>query len=138
MIKTYNELRYLSTFEDRFDYLKIGGAVGASTFGFERYLNQMLYNSREWRQLRDSIIVRDSACDLGIEGREIRSCIIVHHLNPITIDNIEHGDDCVYDPNNLICTHHNTHNAIHYGNKSNLIQLPKERTKGDTSLWTAY
>lgn len=135
MIKTYKDLRRLSTFEERFEYLKLGGAVGNSTFGFDRYLNQLLYHSTDWRRTRDHIIVRDNGCDLGIDDRDIHNGILIHHINPITVANIERGDDCVYDPENLICTSHNTHNAIHYGDVSILTQLPKARLKGDTQLW---
>lgn len=135
MIKTYKDLRRLSTFEERFEYLKLGGAVGNSTFGFDRYLNQLLYHSTDWRRTRDHIIVRDNGCDLGIDDRDIHNGILIHHINPITVENIERGDDCVYDPENLICTSHNTHNAIHYGDVSILTQLPKARLKGDTQLW---
>jgi len=135
MIRSYRELRRLRTFEERFQYLDLRGVVGNTTFGFERYLNQVLYHSSDWRRTRDGIIIRDNACDLGIDGREIFDSILVHHLNPITIENIERGDDCVYDPDNLICTSHNTHNALHFGGESSLIRLPKLRSKGDTLLW---
>lgn len=135
MIKTYKDLRRLSTFEERFEYLKLGGAVGNSTFGFDRYLNQLLYHSKEWRRTRDHIIIRDEGRDLGIDGRDIHNGILVHHITPISIENIERGDDCVYDPENLICTSHNTHNAIHYGDSNLLTKFPKPRVKGDTQLW---
>lgn len=135
MIRSYNELRYLRTFDERFRYLDVRGVVGDSTFGFERYLNQVLYHSKEWRRTRDGIIIRDDACDLGIEGREIFDSIIIHHINPITIENVERGDDCVYDPNNLICTSLNTHNALHFGGEASLKKMTKVRSKGDTSLW---
>jgi len=135
MIKSYRDLRRLYTFEERFNYLKIGGTIGRSTFGADRYLNQVLYNSREWKFVRRDVIVRDEGCDLGIEDREIYDRIIVHHINPITIDDIEYGADCVFDLDNLICSTHNTHNAIHFGDSSLLTQLPKERRKGDTNLW---
>ena len=136
MIKTYRELRRLRSFEDRFEYLKIGGVVGRSTFGFERYLNQILYNSNEWKVARNPIIVRDNGCDLGDPDREIYSRLIVHHINPITIEDIELGRDCVFDPDNLISTVHNTHQAIHFGDSSLLIRLPQERRRGDTNLWS--
>lgn len=135
MIKTYKDLRRLSTFDERFEYLKLSGSVGAATFGFDRYLNQLLYHSRDWRRTRDHIIVRDNGCDLAINDRDIHNGILVHHINPITIENIERGDDCVYDPDNLICTSHNTHNAIHYGDSTLLTKFPKPRAKGDTQLW---
>jgi len=138
MIKTYRELHSLRSFEDRFEYLKIGGIVGRETFGFERYLNQEFYRSREWKQCRNNIIVRDNGCDLAIPGREVFGRLIIHHINPITIDDIELGRDSIFNPDNLICTSHNTSNAIHYGDASLLITLPKERRKGDTQLWKAY
>ena len=135
MIRSYNELRRLRTFEERFRYLDLRGVVGNTTFGFERYLNQVLYHSTDWKRTRDGIIIRDEACDLGIEGREIFDLILIHHINPITIDNIERGDDCVYDPDNLICTSQNTHNAIHFGGEQTLRKVTRIRSKGDTSLW---
>jgi len=135
LTKTYSELILLPTFEERFRYLKIGGVVGKATFGFERYLNQTLYLSREWRCCRDGILIRDNGCDLGALGREIFSRPMVHHINPITIENIEQGHDCVFDPENLITTMLRTHNAIHYGDESLLAQLPKERTRGDMCPW---
>lgn len=134
-IKTYRALRRLRTFEDRFNYLKLNGSVGATTFGYERYINQILYHSGDWKRTRDNIIIRDDGCDLGMKDRDIYNGIIIHHLNPITLDDIEKGRDCVYDPENLICTTHNTHMAIHYGDENNLTKLPKIRLKGDTSLW---
>ena len=133
--KSYRELRRLQTFDERFHYLKLGGYVGRSTFGYERYLNQILYQSSEWRRVRDEILIRDDGCDLGILGLEIFSRPIVHHINPITIEDIEEGHPCVFDFNNLITTSHDTHNAIHYCNESLLHRLPKERTKGDTTPW---
>ena len=138
IVRSYKDLSRLKTFEERFDYLQLGGSVGRSTFGFDRYLNQTLYRSKEWKLIRRDIIVRDECCDLGILDREIRGLVIVHHINPITIEDIEFGNPLVFDPNNLICVGHTTHNAIHYGDKSLLAQLPKERRKGDTTLWKAY
>lgn len=137
-IKSYSELRSLQTFEERYEYLRIGGQVGAATFGFERYLNQEFYRSREWRRARDEVIVRDNGCDLGILGREIHETIYIHHINPITIEDIENGSPLLFDPNNLISTTHTTHQAIHYGNKSLLRILPPERRRGDTDLWSRY
>jgi hypothetical protein len=137
MSKSYRELRSLRTFEERFSYLKLGGVVGRETFGFERYLNQTLYRSAEWKHVRRDVIVRDNSCDLGVRDREIFGRIIVHHINPITIEDIELGRDCIFDPDNLICTSHNTSNAIHYGDASMLITLSQERRKGDTQLWKA-
>jgi hypothetical protein len=138
MIKSYRELRRLPTFEERFEYLKIGGGVGKETFGFERYLNQQLYHSGEWRLTRKDIIIRDNGCDLGVPDRVIFGRIIIHHINPLTIEDIERGAKCIFDPNNLICMSHNTSNAIHYGNASLLTQLPQERRKGDTCPWIVY
>ena len=138
MTKSYLELRQIPTFEGRYEYLKIGGVVGRATFGFERYLNQILYNSDDWKWIRRDAIIRDNGCDLGIEDREIFGRLVVHHINPITIEQIETGDPCVFDLNNLICSANRTHNAIHYGDASLLTILPKERRKGDTCLWKAY
>jgi len=135
IVRSYRELRRLQTFEERFEYLKLGGLVGQETFGFERYLNQVFYRSREWKKARNDAIIRDEGCDLGILDREIQGRIIVHHINPITIEDIELGRPCIFDLNNLICTSHNTSNAIHYGDASLLPRLPKERRKGDTLLW---
>lgn len=135
MIRTYSELRQLKTFEERYEYLRLGGSVGRSTFGFDRYLNQMLYTSQRWRSLRDDIIIRDEACDLAIRGREILSRIIIHHMNPITPDDIRYAREHIFDPEFLISTSDNTHNAIHFGDDSLLYRLPPERRPGDTSLW---
>ena len=137
MLKSYAELRHLQTFEERFEYLKLGGTVGRATFGFERYLNQSLYKSKEWMRVRHQVIVRDNACDLGVGEREINGRVLVHHINPITAEDIEEARECVFDVFNLICTTHATHNAIHYGDASLLVKLPQERIKGDTALWTA-
>lgn len=138
-IKSYRDLRRLRTFEERFEYLKIGGMVGRETFGFERYLNQNFYCSQEWKHTRRDIIVRDNSCDLGVPDREIFGRIIVHHINPITIEDIEFGRDIIFDHDNLICCSHNTSNAIHYGDASLLIKISQERRKGDTQLWkTVY
>jgi len=135
MNRSYSELSKLQTFEERFQYLRLYGVLGTSTFGFDRHLNQSFYQSKEWKRVRDAVIVRDNACDLGIPGREIFSGIRIHHMNPITVDDLELGSDIVLDPEFLICTSLNTHNAIHFGDSSSLDQLPKERTKGDTTLW---
>lgn len=136
MIKTYHDLSRLKTFEERFNYLKLGGVVGQKTFGFERYLNQVLYHtSKDWKFARRDAIARDNGCDLGILDREILDKIYVHHINPITIEDIENGAKCLFDLNNLICTSFMTSQAIHYGDISMLAMLPKERTKGDTILW---
>lgn len=134
-IKTYSELITLPTFEERFEYLKIGGKVGVDTFGFDRYLNQIFYRSDEWKAIRDEIIIRDNGCDLGIEGREIYSRIIVHHMNPITKDDILNRSDFLLNPEFLICTIKLTHDAIHYGDSSILLTEPVIRTKNDTCPW---
>ena len=134
-IKTYSELITFSTFEDRFEYLQLKGIVGQETFGFDRYLNQILYNSKEWKHLRNEIIVRDNGCDLALEGFEIHGRILIHHINPITIDDVIKRREMVFDPENLICVTHNTHNAIHYGDKSLLITGPAERRANDTCPW---
>lgn len=133
--KSYRELRRLETFEERFKYLALHGSVGRSTFGFDRYLNQQFYTSREWRQIRNRVIVRDNGCDLGIEGREITSRLYIHHLNPMTVEDIERGDGNILDPEFLITTQHATHNAIHYGDERLLPRPLVERKNGDTKLW---
>jgi len=135
MFKSYKELRRFKTFDERFNYLKLRGTVGESTFGFERYLNQNFYRSTEWKRVRREVIVRDNGCDLGIPNMEIQGRIIVHHINPISIEDIESGSDSIFDMNNLICTSHQTSNAIHYGDESLLPRLPIERRQGDTQLW---
>lgn len=134
-IKTYSELILLPSFEERFLYLKIGGSVGQITFGHERYLNQLLYNSEEWRRTRRQAIIRDNGCDLGCEGYEIHGKILVHHINPITIEDILERNPRVFDLENLICTSHNTHNAVHYGDENLLITAPVERTRNDMCPW---
>lgn len=135
MSRSYSELRQLETFEERFRYLALKGSVGRSTFGFDRWVNQGFYTSREWRQARDGIIVRDNGCDLGLDGFEIHSGLYIHHLNPITLEQLEVGDDCLLDPNNLITVTHRTHNAIHYGDERQLPLRPVDRKPGDTKLW---
>ena len=133
--RTYSELLTFRTFEERYEYLSLRGSVGVATFGFDRYLNQDFYNSRTWRVLRDKIIVRDNACDLGIQGREIFDSIRIHHLNPMSIEDVEQGNPAILNPEFLICTSINTHNIIHFGSSKNLTRLPVERRKGDTTLW---
>lgn len=135
MIRSYGELRQLNTFEERFRYLALRGKVGSSTFGFNRWVNQDFYTSREWRQARHAIIFRDNGCDLGIEGYEIHNGLYIHHLNPITMEQIESGDPCILDPENLITVTHRTHNAIHYGDERLLPQPLVQRRPGDTKLW---
>ena len=135
MIKSYSELIQLETYEERFEYLKLNGVVGKETFGFDRILNQILYKNPRWRRKRNDIIIRDNGCDLGIEGREIRGPITVHHINPITIEDILNGNPIVYDDENLICVTQNTHNAIHYSDDSILIKDPIVRKPNDTCPW---
>lgn len=135
IVKSYNQLRRLSTFEERYRYLKLGGVLGEQTFGFDRWINQRFYRSREWMSARDYTIVRDGGRDLGIEGYEIHSGLLVHHMNPITPDDLKHGEEWVVDPNYLITTSLRTHNAIHYGDESLLPRGPIVRTSGDTKLW---
>lgn len=134
-IRTYSDLSKLTTFEDRYNYLRLNGFVGKETFGFDRYLNQVFYKSAKWRSVRDFVIVRDNGCDLGIEGREIYGKIIIHHMNPITIQDIEQESDFLLDPEFLISTVHETHNAIHYGDENLLIHAPIERKPNDTCPW---
>lgn len=133
--KSYKELSRLESFRDRYNYLKIGGIVGEDTFGFDRYLNQALYTSPEWRKVRQEIILRDNGCDLGVDGFDIRDKIIIHHMNPITIEDVSNRDPIIFDPNYLICVSHRTHNAIHYGDESMLPKGPVVRTPNDTCLW---
>jgi hypothetical protein len=135
MIRTYRELSKLPTFEDRFRYLALHGQVGSSTFGFDRWVNQQFYRSRQWKQVRSLVIVRDNGCDLGIEGYEINERIIIHHMNPLELVDIVHGDEDIIDPEFLICVAHKTHNAIHYGDESLLPRPLIERSAGDTRLW---
>lgn len=134
-IRTYSELRRLGTFEDRYSYLELKGQVGTKTFGFDRWINQSFYNSGEWRAVRNQVIVRDDGCDLGIPGYEVYSGLLIHHMNPVTLEDLENGEDWVLDPNYLITTSLQTHNAIHYGDKSLLPRGPVERKSGDTTLW---
>ena len=135
MIRRYSELRHIPTFEERFDYLKLNGSVGRETFGFDRYINQRFYTSKEWRDIRHHVIARDLGLDLGTEGYEINSRILIHHMNPIVVDDILHKNDDILDPEFLITTCHNTHNAIHYGDSSLLPKPLVERSRGDTRLW---
>lgn len=134
-IKCYSELSRLSTFEERYSYLQLKGSVGADTFGFDRYLNQIFYRSKEWKAVRDLVIIRDNGCDLGVLGYEIHGRILIHHLNPISIEDIERRTSILLDPEYLICTTHNTHNAIHYGDEGLLSRAPVQRTKYDTCPW---
>lgn len=134
-IRTYRELRRLKTFEERFEYLKLSDVVGERTFGFDRWINQRFYHSQEWKNTRNYIILRDQGCDLGIPGYEIHRGLLIHHMNPITIDEINHGEDSLIEPDFLITTSLQTHNAIHYGDESLLSRAPIVRERGDTTLW---
>jgi len=133
--KTYSNLKRIETFEDKFEYLKLGGSVGHSTFGFDRYINQTFYQSFQWKSVRDHVIIRDKGCDLGVEGYEIHSKLLVHHMIPLTMEDITSGNSWITDPEYLITTTHNTHNAIHYGDKRLLITPLQPRMPGDTKLW---
>ena len=134
-IRTYSELITLPTFEERFRYLQLGGKVGEDTFGHDRYLNQMFYTSDEWRQIRRDVIVRDNGCDLGIQDREIHGLIIIHHMNPITIEDIINRSEFLLNPEYLISTVKNTHDAIHFSDERILITDPIERRPNDTCPW---
>lgn len=135
MIRRYSELISYDNFLDRYNYLKLKGQVGLDTFGLDRYLNQTLYRSYKWRKTRDEVLIRDNGCDLGIDGYDISGKIIVHHMNPLTLEQIEDDDPVIYDPEFLICVSHITHNAIHYGDESLLPKLPVERVPYDTCPW---
>lgn len=135
MIKKYSELTHLYTFEDRLEYLFLPGIVGESTFGFDRYINQKFYTSKEWKDIREYVIVRDEGCDLGVPGYEINGALVIHHINPMESDDIVHGESWILDPEYLITTTKDTHNAIHYGNRSIIKKKYVERFPGDTKLW---
>lgn len=135
MIRTYRELRRIRGFDARFEYLRLRGAVGQATFGSERYVNQAFYRSHEWKQIRHHVIARDLGLDLGVEGFEIHDKILIHHMNPMTVEHITHGDGSILDPEFLISVSHRTHNAIHYGDERLLPRQLVERTPGDTTLW---
>lgn len=134
-IRTYSELITIPTFEERYRYLRIGGKVGEDTFGFDRYLNQIFYRSKEWKDVRNKVIVRDCGCDLGIKGREIYDRILIHHMNPISLEDIARRSDLLLNPEYLICTVKATHDAIHYGDESKLFIGLTERTTNDTCPW---
>ena len=134
-MKTYSELILLPTFKERFEYLKLSGVVGRDTFGFDRYLNQQFYRTSEWKKVRDAVIIRDNGCDLGVEGYEIYDRIMIHHMNPITANDILKHSDWILDPNQLICTSFRTHNAIHYGDISLIDTKPTIRKPNDTCPW---
>ena len=134
-IRRYSELRRLETIEERYEYLKLSGSVGTQTFGFDRYLNQAFYQSREWKRVRRFVIIRDEGCDLGVPGFEIKSKILIHHMNPILVEDIVTGNLDILNPAFLITTSERTHQAIHYGDKALLPQVPINRHSGDTKLW---
>jgi len=133
--KRYSELKRLDTFEDRFEYLKLGGGVGHATFGFDRHINQSFYKSREWHDVRSYVIYRDDGCDLGIPGYEVHVSPLIHHMNPMSVDDIIHGEDWILNPEFLITVSHSTHNAIHYGVEKLIPKTVTQRTRGDTKLW---
>lgn len=135
MSRSFSELNKLGTFEERYRYLRLSGGVGDSTFGFDRYLNQLLYRSSRWRKVRAEVIIRDDGCDLGITDRGIPDKIIVHHMNPITIEDIEEGRNVVFNPEFLVCVSDRTHNAIHFGDEGLLPKAPIDRRAGDTCPW---
>lgn len=135
IIRTYSELIKLPTFEERFRYLQLNGVVGKETFGFDRYMNQVFYRSQRWKEIRDQIIIRDNGCDLGIEDRAIYGRVIIHHMNPLSFDDIEKESAYLLNPEYLICVTHNTHNAIHYGDEKLLMTAPVERSRYDTCPW---
>lgn len=134
-VRRYSELNRIRTFEDRFDYLKLGGSVGHATFGFDRYINQAFYHSFEWKSVRQQVIIRDNGCDLGVLGFEINGALLIHHINPMDERDILQDESWILDPEFLITTTHNTHNAIHYGDRSLLLTKFVERKAGDTRLW---
>ena len=134
-IRTYSELITIPTFEERFEYLQLKGSVGKDTFGYDRYLNQVLYRSPEWKRLRNQIIIRDGGCDLACDGYDIYNKVLIHHLNPITVEDVLARSRKVFDPDNLVCVSHNTHNAIHYGDVDLIVTGPIVRTKNDTCPW---
>lgn len=134
-IKTYSELITIPTFEERFEYLQLKGSVGKDTFGYDRHLNQVLYRSPEWKRLRNQIIIRDCGCDLACDGYDVYGKVLIHHLNPITVEDVLARSRKVFDPDNLVCVSHSTHNAIHYGDVDLLVTGPIIRTKNDTCPW---
>ena len=135
MTKTYSELIKLKTFKEIYEYFRLDGLIGEETFGFDRYMNQKFYKSKEWKRIRDQVIVRDNGCDLGVEGYEIGGRILIHHMNPILLKDIQTLSEFLLNPEYLICTTLDTHNAIHYGNSNLLVIEPIERTKNDTCPW---
>lgn len=135
IVRSYSELEQLQTFEERFEYLKLGGGIGLETFGFDRHINQKFYSSKQWQDARNFVLVRDNGCDLGIPGYEIHVNPLIHHMNPMTVEDIVKGEDWILDPEFLITTTHRTHNDIHYGVEKLTPRVVTERSPGDTSLW---
>lgn len=133
--KSYRELLTIPTFEERFEYLNLSGIVGNPTFGYDRIFNQYFYHSSEWRRTRNGIILRDNGCDLAMPDYEIHDRIYIHHINPITLEDVEEMSDRLFDPDNLICVSYNTHEAIHFGTARNLPKVPIDRVPGDTCPW---
>lgn len=134
-VRSYSEVRVLETFEERLEYLKLGGGVGRATFGFDRYVNQQFYTSREWNDIRQHVLFRDEGCDLGVPGYEIHVKPMIHHINPMTVNDILHREDWILNPDYLITTTHNTHNVIHYGGDNPYPKVVTERAPHDTKLW---
>lgn len=135
MDRCYTELSRIEGFRERFRYLVLHGRTGTATFGFDRHINQHFYRSTEWKQIRQHVIARDNGCDMGVPDHEIYDKILIHHMNPMTVDDIVEGNDSIIDPEYLICVSHKTHNAIHFGDESQLPRLQVERKPGDTKLW---
>lgn len=135
LIRRYSELKRINNFKDRYEYLRLAGIVGESTFGFDRYLNQLLYTSDRWRKVRNEVIIRDNGCDLGVEGYDLHNRIIVHHMNPLSLEEVEKVNDDIFNLEYLICTSMRTHNAIHFGDESLLPKTPIERKPNDTCPW---
>ena len=133
--KSYSELIKLPTLKERFDYLKLSSKIGEPTFGYERYLNQLFYSSGEWKRFRRDVIIRDNGCDLGIDGYDVKDRIEIHHINPVSIEDIERNASCLMDMDNVICTSSKTHKAIHYGDESLLPKDPVERKPNDMCPW---
>lgn len=133
--RRFHDLLGLETFEERFEYLKLGGGVGRATFGFDRYLNQVFYSSPEWKHVRNIVILRDNGCDLGVPGYEIHYEPLIHHMNPISVDDIKNHAEWILNPDFLITTTHKTHNAIHYGGGNSYPKVVSERAPNDTKLW---
>lgn len=135
MTRSFEQLQHLETFEERFRYLSLSGRVGDATFGFDRWINQLFYRSTQWRRVRSQVIARDYGCDLGVPGFEIHHNVVVHHMNPMTSGDITNDEEFILDPNFLITTSHETHNAIHYGDERKLLPSRTVRSPGDTKLW---